>query len=739
MKKQDTTQTLKSLVLQENISEEAIIAYLKANIKNAKKEIEAALKHIQNCAYEMTMNNDYEEYELEYEDETGIPASECDTAHFQRWFEDKLLDENLAKIRTLLEELMNEKDLQQRLNSQVNANSAQSPKELIEAIQNYEVLKALHILQSGQIERKRISKDLLKVCDKAIDSLIDVIVEDSKGGKDIGKGIKGAVSEFIEVDYNRQGFKDYSGETRKQLKKGSVYKLKEILESITKGESIESALHNSIFYDKKGNFKPKHKELSFIPLNTFELKVLVEIEEVNLGQIDLSYIKSLAALFADCAWWRTNRKDFSGIEQWDTSKINDMCKLFTGLKDFRADLSKWNVSSVKNFESMFEDCESFESDLSKWNPKKAEDIAFMFSGAKSFTSNLDAWNLSQGVVENAKYLFENCPLSQNPPSWYKAVFDMDNPSVALLYKLVKIRDYTRAKECLSKLQILSQDEYIECARLCFYTKPGVVSTALPDKDFFTALVNQAKSQNIVIPISNEVMQKCLRYGELEYAKYLVTLGYKVTIDKKDNFGVYVALKSGPTQEVRDILHFFVENCGNEINEEFFEAILGDSPGFVRDFKQETLDIFFKELLSYYPRETFTNKKVLSCLINVGLIRILFKNGIEVDLQGVAYNPRVIEHYLDKDLQTFLKLLELNLLSADSILETYSSEATALLIFVYNFKDKIMKYDYMQAILKQFAKNGIDVEKLGTFYGENLYEILKDSEHKEEILSLLKIK
>lgn len=46
MKKQDTTQMLKSLVLQENISEEAIITYLKANIKNAKKEIEATLKHI---------------------------------------------------------------------------------------------------------------------------------------------------------------------------------------------------------------------------------------------------------------------------------------------------------------------------------------------------------------------------------------------------------------------------------------------------------------------------------------------------------------------------------------------------------------------------------------------------------------------------------------------------------------------------------------------------------------------
>lgn len=94
----------------------------------------------------MTMQADYEEYELEYEDETGIPASECDSNDFQRWFEDKLLGKELAKIRTLLEELMNEKDLQLRLDSQVKANSAQSPKELIEAIQNYEVLKALHNL-----------------------------------------------------------------------------------------------------------------------------------------------------------------------------------------------------------------------------------------------------------------------------------------------------------------------------------------------------------------------------------------------------------------------------------------------------------------------------------------------------------------------------------------------------------------------------------------------------------------
>lgn len=753
MKKQDTAQTLKSIILQENITEEAIFAYLKANIKNAKEEINAALKHIGDYAYDMTMEVDYEEYELEYEDETGIPAYECDSDHFQRWFEDTLLGKDLAKIRKLLEELNEEQDLSLRLESQLNTSSAQSPKELIEAVKNYEVLKALNILKSGQIEQKHVGKDLLDVCDEAIGSLIDVVVEDADGGKEIGKGINAAFLQFIRVDYNAQGFKDYSGEARKQLKKCSVYKLREILESITKGESMESALHNSIFYNKNGKFKPKHKELSFIPLNNFELKVLVEIEEVNLGQIDLSYIKSLAALFADCAWWKTNRKDFSGIEQWDTSKINDMSKLFACLKDFKADLSKWNVSSVKNFRSMFADCESFNSDLSNWKPKKAENIAFMFEGAKSFTSNLDAWNISKEVVEKAKGIFKDCPIQKNPPLWYKAVFDMDNPSVELLYKLVKIRDYERAKECLLSLQTLKKEEYIEGARLCFYMEPGVVGVALPDKIFFTALVNQAKSQNIDIPIDNEVMQLCLRYGELEYAKSLVTLGYKVIIDKENNFGVYVALKSEPTQEVRDILHFFVENCGNKINEKFFEALdfNPESSFYRKEFNEETLDVFFKELLARYPKETFTDKKMLSFFINTDLIYILFNNGVEVDLQGVEYNPRTIgDYYLDKykaekelRLVKFLKFLELNLLQADTILEDYSyNKAAALLMFVYNFKDELMRNDEVmpvQEILKQFAKNGIDAEKLGTYYGKNLYELLEDSEHKEEVLSLLKIK
>ncbi len=198
------------------------------------------------------------------------------------------------------------------------------------------------------------------------------------------------------------------------------------------------------------------------------------------------------------------------------------------------------------------------------------------------------------------------------------------------------------------------------------------------------------------------------------------------------------------------MRFFVQNLGNEINEKFFEA-LGFNPetrGSRDNFNEKTLDIFFKELLAHYPKEIFTDKKMLGFFINTDLIDILFSNGIEVDLQGVEYNPQAIGHYYlnqyaePSHLPKFLRFLELHLLQADTMLIDYSkNEATALLMFIYKFKGTLGRNDErmpVQEILKEFGKHHIDVEKLGTYYGENLYEILVDSKHKEKVLSLLNI-
>ncbi|HID0741979.1 TPA: BspA family leucine-rich repeat surface protein [Campylobacter jejuni] len=475
------------------------------------------------------------------------------------------------------------------------------------------------------------------------------------------------------------------------------------------------------------------------------------MESVSLGQIDLSYIKNLNQLFASYSMeiihLRTNRKDFSGIESWDVSKIKDMNQLFTGLKDFNADLSKWKVTNVKDFEYMFCNCESFKSDLSKWRPKKAENINSMFHGAKSFDCDLSEWNLPSELVEQSKNIFSNCPLQNNPPSWYKAVFDMDNPSYELLCKLVKARDYKQAKIILEKILPLQNEQYQHITQLCFYVPKGTVSNAMPDEDFFSALIKNAKSQGFHIPISDKVMHTCLRFDRLEYAKFLRTLGYKVVITKENEFGLSVALKQKFSTKIKNILEFILDNLDSKIDTAFFENIgLDGMPN--RRFchaDDETLDFFFQELIKRYPKE-MTDKKLLVMFVHSDLIYLLFKHGLKIDLKNIPYDLNIvgryylgpIDHQVKGRVSRFLQLLRHNLLRADSIIEYTGVKVPALLIFLDNFKHSLDldgEECPIKDILIEFASHNVDIQKLGTFRYKDFYEILKQTEYEKEILAL----
>lgn len=56
----------------------------------------------------------------------------------------------------------------------------------------------------------------------------------------------------------------------------------------------------------------------YSPKSCDELKELVDDESVNLGDIDTSAITDMSGIFCDC-----EREDFSGIEKWDTSNVEN--------------------------------------------------------------------------------------------------------------------------------------------------------------------------------------------------------------------------------------------------------------------------------------------------------------------------------------------------------------------------------------------------------------------------------
>lgn len=112
----------------------------------------------------------------------------------------------------------------------------------------------------------------------------------------------------------------------------------------------ESFIVEEVKNIKKYKYTPKTKE---------ELKALVKDESIYLGDIDTKYITDMSFLFAN-----STRKDFSGIEKWDTSNVKDMEFMFLHCENFNYDISSWNVSCVRDMESMFLGCKNFNQDIS---------------------------------------------------------------------------------------------------------------------------------------------------------------------------------------------------------------------------------------------------------------------------------------------------------------------------------------------------------------------------------------
>lgn len=64
----------------------------------------------------------------------------------------------------------------------------------------------------------------------------------------------------------------------------------------------------------------------YSPKTKLKLKELVDDESVNLGDIDTSAIDDMSCLFEN-----SERTDFSGIEKWDTSNVENLGAMFEGL------------------------------------------------------------------------------------------------------------------------------------------------------------------------------------------------------------------------------------------------------------------------------------------------------------------------------------------------------------------------------------------------------------------------
>ncbi|WP_147288346.1 BspA family leucine-rich repeat surface protein [Helicobacter anseris] len=191
---------------------------------------------------------------------------------------------------------------------------------------------------------------------------------------------------------------------------------------------------------------PLLAELKYFPKDKEELIALVADESIKLDEIDVSKIKDMSYLFCRSDWDECKnsakkRKNFKGIEKWDTSnvenmagmfydnkkfnepivnwdvgRVKDMSYMFDEARSFNQPLKKRDVSNVKNMKAVFNRTDAFNQPLDKWNVRNVENMEEMFKGAKAFNQPLGSWKLNPKA--NIKGMFaENKAFKQDLSSW----------------------------------------------------------------------------------------------------------------------------------------------------------------------------------------------------------------------------------------------------------------------------------------------------------------------------------
>lgn len=197
-------------------------------------------------------------------------------------------------------------------------------------------------------------------------------------------------------------------------------------ESIKENTPLKADI-NSIYYEN-GNFYPQNKD---------ELKLLIDNENIHLGNIIVDPIKDMSELFKG-----SRRKNYEGIKYWNVSNVENMQYMFAE-STFNEDISCWNVSNVRNMSGMFENALYFNQDISSWDVSNVNNISDMFKGAFKFNQDISNWNvykvryfgsmfygaesfnkdLSKWKINNEvkiyNTMFLGSQIEGREPSWYK--------------------------------------------------------------------------------------------------------------------------------------------------------------------------------------------------------------------------------------------------------------------------------------------------------------------------------
>jgi len=127
---------------------------------------------------------------------------------------------------------------------------------------------------------------------------------------------------------------------------------------------------------------------------------------------NLSNVTGMGGMFRSC----TNLATINNLNNWDTSNVTDMNRLFLVCYAFNSDCSSWDTSNVTDFTGMFQSCFVFNQDIGNWNVGSATTMFQMFNGARQFNQDIGSWNVSN-VTNMFMMFFGAFAFNQDVDAW----------------------------------------------------------------------------------------------------------------------------------------------------------------------------------------------------------------------------------------------------------------------------------------------------------------------------------
>ena len=123
-----------------------------------------------------------------------------------------------------------------------------------------------------------------------------------------------------------------------------------------------------------------------------------------LNSWNISSVKYITAMFYGATSFN------QPLNSWNTENVTDMGGVFYGAEAFNQPLNNWNTDKVYNMTGMFAKTKAFNQPIGNWNVEGVQRIAGMFNGAEAFDQDLSSWKL-MSVIHIMDSMF-NAPLNK---------------------------------------------------------------------------------------------------------------------------------------------------------------------------------------------------------------------------------------------------------------------------------------------------------------------------------------